>query len=222
MKKLFTLLLAALIGMSLTACGSGSSEKTDSDTPEIVGGWTSPDSLAITDEVKTVLEKATSGLVGAGYEPVAYLGSQVVAGINHRILCKVTPVTKDPEATYAIVTVYEALDGSAEITEVLNSEAKVYVSDAGMDGGWTAPETPAVTEDARKALTGATSELEGAQYNPVALLGTQLVAGTNYCLLCEITPVVPNAESHYAVVIVYDGVDGTTSITDTFDFAAAE
>ena len=113
-------------------------------------------------------------------------------------------------------------DGSAEITEVLNSEAKVYVSDAGMDGGWTAPETPAVTEDARKALTGATSELEGAQYNPVALLGTQLVAGTNYCLLCEITPVVPNAESHYAVVIVYDGVDGTTSITDTFDFAAAE
>ena len=84
-------------------------------------------------------------------------------------------------------------------------------------GGWTAAEDPAVTDEARAALDKALEGLVGATYEPVALLGTQVVAGTNYCLLCRVSPVVPDPVGHYALVYVYAGVDGTCKLLGTAD-----
>lgn len=220
MKKMIALMIALMMGITLVACDEGKTDKKVSDSDVIAGGWTLPESPVVTDEVKTVLAKATDGLAGATYEPVAYLGSQVVAGTNHRILCKFTPSTKNAKTTYAIVTVYEDLEGKAEITGILNSEAEVQVTDEAIDGGWTLPESFEVTEDAASSLRKASENVVGASYHPVALLGIQVVAGTNYCLLCEITPVTENPESHYAVVVVYNGADGNTHVLETFDFTA--
>ena len=224
MKKLLALILAALLGASLAFCltSCDDEEKTDNGKSgdEIVGGWSSPDSVKLTDEATNALKKATEKLAGGTYEPIALLGTQVVAGTNYRILCTFTPATEGADASYTIVTVYEDLEGNAEITEILNSNAKVNVTAEVIDGGWVAPETPDVTEEAGKALQAAVSQMVGAQYNPLALIGTQVVAGTNYCLLCEITPVVENPESHYSVVTVYQGADGTTSVVETLDFSA--
>lgn len=224
MKKLLALILAALLGASLAFCltSCDDEEKTDNGTSgdEIVGGWSSPDSVKLTDEATNALKKATEKLAGGTYEPIALLGTQVVAGTNYRLLCTFTPATEGADASYTIVTVYEDLEGNAEITEILNSDAKVNVTAEVIDGGWVAPETPDVTEEAGKALQAAVSQMVGAQYNPLALIGTQVVAGTNYCLLCEITPVVENPESHYSVVTVYQGADGTTSVVETLDFSA--
>lgn len=36
------------------------------------------------------------------------------------LLCKVTTVTAEPTSDYAIVTVYQDLEGNAEITETYN------------------------------------------------------------------------------------------------------
>ena len=224
MKKLLALILAALLGASLAFCltSCDDEEKTDNGTSgdEIVGGWSSPDSVKLTDEATNALKKATEKLAGGTYEPIALLGTQVVAGTNYRLLCTFTPATEGADASYTIVTVYEDLEGNAEITEILNSDAKVNVTAEVIDGGWVAPETPDVTEEAGTALQAAVSQMVGAQYNPLALMGTQVVAGTNYCLLCEITPVVENPESHYSVVTVYQGADGTTSVVETLDFSA--
>lgn len=224
MKKLLALILAALLGASLAFCltSCDDEEKTDNGKSgdEIVGGWSSPDSVKLTDEATNALKKATEKLAGGTYEPIALLGTQVVAGTNYRLLCTFTPATEGADASYTIVTVYEDLEGNAEITEILNSNAKVNVTAEVIDGGWVAPETPDVTEEAGKALQAAVSQMVGAQYNPLALIGTQVVAGTNYCLLCEITPVVENPESHYSVVTVYQGADGTTSVVETLDFSA--
>ena len=224
MKKLLALILAALLGASLAFCltSCDDEEKTDNvkSGDEIVGGWSSPDSVKLTDEATNALKKATEKLAGGTYEPIALLGTQVVAGTNYRLLCTFTPATEGADASYTIVTVYEDLEGNAEITEILNSDAKVNVTAEVIDGGWVAPETPDVTEEAGKALQAAVSQMVGAQYNPLALMGTQVVAGTNYCLLCEITPVVENPESHYSVVTVYQGADGTTSVVETLDFSA--
>ncbi len=220
MKKLLALLLVAAVGVAIVLCSCDEKEKTAKGDNKIVGGWMSPDSPVVTQEVKTALKNATAQMTGGTYTPVAYLGSQVVAGTNHRILCEFTPAVKDAEATYAIVTVYEDLEGKAEITEILGSEAKVNVTDVVIDGGWVAPETPELTKEAVNALKAASEHVVGAAYAPVVLLGTQVVAGTNYCLLCEVTPVTENAESHYAVVIVYEGADGNTSVLETYDFTA--
>lgn len=86
---------------------------------QVPGGWENAEDYKITDKVKEVLAKASETLTGATYEPVAYIGSQVVSGTNHLILCKMTPSVKELNGTpsYVFVTVYENLDGKCEITE---------------------------------------------------------------------------------------------------------
>ena len=149
------------------------------------------------------------------------LGTQVVAGTNHLFLCKTAPVVPGAAETYALVTVYEDLKGNASVTDVQNCEAKAPAApdDGSMvAGGVTEAQTPEVTPDAKAALDKACQGLDGAKYEVKALLGTQVVAGTNYTLLCKITPVVPNASSHYAIVKVYEKPDGSAEISETFDF----
>jgi hypothetical protein len=92
-----------------------------------VGGWSYAESTEITDDMKKVMEKATETLTGATYEPVAYIGSQVVAGTNHAILCKSTPSVAELNGatTYVLVYVYQDLQGNCEITETTDIEMKV-------------------------------------------------------------------------------------------------
>lgn len=81
-------------------------------------------------------------------------------------------------------------------------------------GGWGMTEDIAVTEDARAAFDKAMEEFVGVGYEPVALLGTQVVAGLNYCLLCRASTVTLPPQSFYALVYIYAGVDGTCAVMD--------
>ena len=63
----------------------------------------------------------------------------------------------------------------------------------------------------------ATEGLVGVDYVPVTLLSTQTVAGTNYRILCEATTVYPGAERHYAVVNVYESLEGNANIISVTD-----
>ena len=91
-------------------------------------------------------------------------------------------------------------------------------SEAILVGGWSEPESPVVTDEAKAALEKATESLVGAEYTPVALLGTQLVAGTNYAILCKVTAVVPEAEPEFMLVVVYQDLNGNAEITDIYSF----
>ena len=81
-------------------------------------------------------------------------------------------------------------------------------------GGWAvnAEDPTLIPEEALEAFNKATEELVGCDYEPIALLGSQVVAGTNYCLLCETTLAVPDAQPGYALVYFYDGVNGEKEI----------
>ncbi len=91
------------------------------------------------------------------------------------------------------------------------------VAEAPQMGGWQATEDAAVPEEVALALEKAMEGLMGATWEPVALLGTQVVAGTNYCLLCRITPVVPDPVGHYALVYLYVDLQGNAEILGTTD-----
>lgn len=225
MKKLFALILAGVMAFSLAACGE---KKTENNAPEennsetiqnndvLTGGWSRVDSPVITDDIKAVVEKAVEKLTGVVYTPVVYVGSQVVAGTNHLVLCKAEPVVPDAVQTYSLLTIYEDLQDNAEITEILACDAEAGIPD--LEGGWNAPDSPLLTSEAKAALEKSTEKLVGAEYTPIALLGTQVVAGTNYSILCEITASSPEAEPNYAVVIVYEDLEGGAEITDSFEF----
>jgi len=82
------------------------------------GGWGTASDPSITDEVRTLFNKALDGLAGVNYVPVTYLGMQVVAGYNHAVLCQVTTVYPGAEPRWVIVYLFEGLDGSVTITDI--------------------------------------------------------------------------------------------------------
>ena len=86
-------------------------------------------------------------------------------------------------------------------------------------GGWTinAENVAEIPQDVQDALTKAAEELTGCAYEPVTLLASQVVSGMNYCRLCRLTPVVPDAESTFALVYLYVDLENNASITRVAD-----
>ena len=86
-------------------------------------------------------------------------------------------------------------------------------------GSWTpvVQEAGKLPEDAQTAFDKALEQLDGATYIPVALLSTQVVAGTNYCILCQITPVVPDPEPTWALVYIYADLQGNAEIMNVYE-----
>ena len=110
MRKLLSLCLALVM---LFAIGCAFAEE-----GLLAGGWTAAEDPAITDEVNALVEKALDGLVGVNYVPVAYLGSQVVAGTNHAILCQATAVVPDTAPSWKILYLYEDLEGNVTVLSI--------------------------------------------------------------------------------------------------------
>ena len=85
-----------------------------------VGGWISntENPAEIPQEVLDAFNKAIEGLEGCTYEPIALLASQVVAGMNYCLLCRLTVVYPGAEPTYALVYVYQNIEGACELARV--------------------------------------------------------------------------------------------------------
>ncbi len=153
MKHTALILSAALLALSLTGCGTSTSapssaaateptsaaqaEATNAaqsnldtsgsgyEATELVGGWSAAASPEVTQEAQEAFDKAMEGLMGVDYTPVALLGTQVVAGTNYCILCQATVVSPEAQPYYALVYIYEALDGSAEVLTITDLELGV-------------------------------------------------------------------------------------------------
>ena len=82
-------------------------------------------------------------------------------------------------------------------------------------GGWevnTGSTSISKNAAAKAAFKKATAELLGVSYQPIAVLGTQAVAGTKYAILCRATPVIPDAAPDITIMYIYENVDGTVDI----------
>ena len=180
----------------------------------IVGGWSRAASPVVTAELSALLDQALDGFVGSEITPVALLETQVVAGTNYAVLCRLAPAVPDAVATYGIVRLYADLDGGARILDLTDSG--VAVSDA--DGGWSAAGDPTVPEEIRPALDRALERSDGGSYGPVALLSVR-PDGTR--LFCEMLPAVPDADPAYVLVDLYTGPDGDARIGNVVPFEAA-
>ena len=107
MKKTIALLLVSL---TLFCAACALAEK------PAMGGWTVAEHTEISEEEKAVFDQAMEGLLGVSYEPVAYLGHQLVAGRNHCFLCKATVVYPGAAPKLVLVYIYEDLNGGAKVT----------------------------------------------------------------------------------------------------------
>jgi hypothetical protein len=73
-------------------------------------------------------------------------------------------------------------------------------------GGWTGFRAP-LTAEAKKAFDEAMHGLVGVVYTPVAF-ASQVVAGINYCYLCNAKGVYPGARESAAMVHIYQPLPG--------------
>lgn len=84
----------------------------------------------------------------------------------------------------------------------------------GVLGGWTVPfyKEPDMNDGAYEVFEKAFAEWTGVGFNPFALLGTQVVAGTNYAFLCLATPVVADPNPYWAIVYINEDLEGNANI----------
>lgn len=185
----------------------------------VSGNWKRAADPALTEKARKTFNKAFDGLEGAAYTPVALLASRTTSsGTQYRVLCKVTVVVPGAQEEYVVVTLSRSWLGKAEIVEIGDPLCRTNLDyEEGAVGAWQEAEFPAMTEEATAAFNKATEGFVGVDYVPVALLSTQTVAGTNYCILCEATTVYPGAEMHYAVVNVYKSLEGNANIISATD-----
>lgn len=180
----------------------------------ITGGWTVPVDFAITGEQRSAFEKALEGFAGADYEPIACLGSQVVAGTNYVLLCLGREATPDALPTLNLAYIYSDLQDGAELLGFRGLSAiGEFTQDtlAPVAGGWT---VPAEEAEGRAAFEKAMEELDGVNYVPIRVIGEQVVSGMNYCVLTQATVVAPDAQPYIALVFLYKDLDGNVEITD--------
>lgn len=228
-KKVAAFALAGTMILSLAACGStkdSGTEDTSSalaeSTQEVkgnsLGGWEVNNgklSLEENAEAKAAFEKAIEGLTGYEYEPIALLGTQIVSGTNYSILARGKAVVPDAEPSYEIITIYEDLEGNAEILgekALVGGEGEEAVGAfTANDGEYDFSKNAEVKAIFDKAFDG----LVGASYEAVAYLGSEVVAGTNYLALFRETPTVPDAEPSFVLVTVYEDLEGNTEVLGT-------
>ena len=191
MKRSFALILALILMFALAACGQ---KKEEAKT----GGWTLTEDAALPEEARGALDKAMDGLVGVNYTPLALLGTQLVSGTNYCILCEAAVVYPDAQPYYAIVTVYQDLQGKAEVRNIValdlgKIEESGTIEDsqpqgAQLLGGWT------IDRDSYLEVP-----------DGVMHLATKVVAGSSHVVLCK----------GWNLCFVYADTKGKTEILKT-------
>lgn len=78
----------------------------------------------IPEEAREAFTKAFEGFVGSKVEPFAYLGSQVVKGVNYIFAAKVTGVTAEPVTKVCLLTV-NGMTGDIAFADLLDSRSDV-------------------------------------------------------------------------------------------------
>ena len=129
MKKTISLILAVLMMALIGTALAEEATQTDlqpapapaaprREQPQLLGGWTPAQDPTVTEDVKTLLDKATYQIPDLVLYPVAYLGSQVVAGTNHAILCQVRSDNPEDQPYFVIVYLYEDLQGNVSLINI--------------------------------------------------------------------------------------------------------
>jgi predicted small lipoprotein YifL len=116
MKKTIAAVLAALMIVSLGACGKvqeKGKEQPQEQTATPDADWSLPETIEMTEEVTAAFDQAMEGLTGVDYKPVGYLGEK--EGV-YCVLCRAIVVVPDAKPYYTLV--YVSDDGVENIWDI--------------------------------------------------------------------------------------------------------
>ena len=107
--------------------------------------------------------------------------------------------------------------GSSDQTSENTSETETSEPVA---GGWELfdNKTNVLPEDVQASFDKASETFTGSELKPVAYVASQVVAGTNYMILCEAATTTEQPKTSYQMVIVYADLEGKAEITQMKEF----
>jgi hypothetical protein len=203
------------------------------ESRDILGGWTIADGAAeLPEDVGAAFEQASESFSGSELVPVAYFGSQVVAGTNYAVLCRATTAAKEPVTTLKVAIIYADLEGNAELLSLKDFDLSEFTDGDGtsitdadkaadMDivGGWSIPEDAAgagLPKDINEKYESATASVDWiwSKVSPLAYLGSQVVAGNNYALICKGESSSEERADSMMIVTIYEDPDGKSELSN--------
>ena len=149
-------------------------------------------------EVASAVSAANGNhLLGATYNPLWYVGSQVVNGMNYLFVAEDIRSTKNKDKSIVGLVINvppgeNAIKGEgAKVVQVIESEK-------------LAPEVQTAFSTAEKSLIGAS-------YKPVLYIGKQVARGENHYIVCESCVIYPGATPR-AVIMGINIFEGKSTI----------
>lgn len=203
----FTMVITFAVCMPVSAASSG--------------GWSVSKAKYsfLTKSQKTVFNKATKEIEGVSYKPVALLAKQTVSGTNYIYLSQGTTVTAKPVKAWYILSAGKTLDNKV----LLNSINKINLKKIKTNKNPRKKTTPgglaivkfknkakALSKSVWKVFKKGTKKYTGYKLTPIALLGTQVVAGKNYRFMCYGKGY---AGKDIFVVDIYENLKGKCKVT---------
>jgi hypothetical protein len=234
-KMILRSMLVFVVIICMTACGGNKETSSDKNDVSETGVWSISDQKIedfLPDEVEKAFNKATEALAGCSLEPLAYVGSQVVAGMNYMILCRATTSAKDQGTSYKMAVIYADLEGNAELLSLKDFDLSEFTDGDGtsitdadkaadMDivGGWSIPEDAAgagLPKDINEKYESATASVDWiwSKVSPLAYLGSQVVAGNNYALICKGESSSEERADSMMIVTIYEDPDGKSELSN--------
>ena len=190
MKPVTAFLLSLLLCLSFALGGFTAM----AEEPSADQAWRAAEEPALNEDLLDAFAQATEGLLGVKYEPLV--------------------VSPEAKGRYAIVQLRQTEKG-CELIDITALAPNGQIEQdpipaEGLVGGWSVPEDEQAGLD---AFAKATEGLLGVEYTPLCVLGQQLVAGMNYCVLCRGLGVYPDAQPCYTLAVVYAALDGSATVT---------
>ena len=148
-------------------------------------------------DVASAMGAVNGKLLGATYNPIWYVGKQLVNGINYLFIAEDIRTTKNKDKSIVGLVVNvppgeHSMQGEgAKVDRIIESEE-------------LAPEVQAAFAAVEKSLIGVS-------YKPVMYIGSQVVRGMNHFIVCEAKTIYPGAQP-YAAVLCINIFEGKASV----------
>ena len=162
-----------------------------------LGGWEIDVKVnEFPQKIATAIAELPKTHLGCEYEAFAYLGQQVVNGVNHAVMAEQTITTGVDTKNVVILKFNEKPEG----VTCYNIES--VVEGGGRLGGTHIDVQTEIPEDAKAIFESAMAYFVGSNVKPFAFLGTKVVNGTEYKYAAEVSPITQNPVKHVSIVTI--------------------